>query len=134
MAQNPNDLVVTTGEYPAQIYRVVPKSVRVMALAAGATAIARFTAMAKNTATGLWVPAVQAGANGTGTISAFMDQNGAPRHATDETQANLIMEGEIHIDEIPFEAYGTLAELKAALTASGIRQKGFNIVGWPDFV
>lgn len=134
MAQNANELVDTSGVYPQQGWRVVPTSVQPKPFAAGATALARFTAVARNTATGLWVPAVQGGANGTGQIDGFVDQNGAPRHAADETQANVILGGEIHLDEIPFAVFGTLAQLKTALTASGIRQKGFTIKGWSDFV
>lgn len=131
MAQNANQLFSSANGKGSGL-RCFPTSVQPKSFAAGATALAPLTPVAFNTSTGFWVPYASGGANGTGTISGFVWPDAAPRHATDETTANVALGGRIHLDDIPIISGYTLAQLKASLITDA-RTRGFIIEGLADF-
>ena len=127
MAQNANEQFSQTAG-PGSGLRIFPALTRACSLAAGATALAVGTPMAYNTSTNLWVVFASGGANGTGTIGGFVYPNPAPRHATDETTAVLMLKGKIHISDIPILAGYTLAQLKTEMQSVAFR-KGLEVEG-----
>lgn len=135
MALNANQLYgneVTVG--PS--LRVWPLSARPVEFAAGSGTLPLLRALAYNTSTNKWVPWTTGGANGTGTIRAFVWPKPITLHATDEVLGVVLMAGDVHFKDIPV-AGGTEAELIAAirvppagesLRALGIHIKGLALV------
>lgn len=129
MAFGANELY-TTGTGSGSSPRAWATAVGQKALAAGSGTIARLTPMALNTSTHFWTPFQSGGLNGVGTIGGFLWPNDAVLDAANQTLGVIMLRGEIHIDDIPIIAGYTLAQLKTAINASSLRQKGILIRGW----
>lgn len=123
-----NNLVSSVTSIPATT-RTIPRSIHPKTLAAvgAAPLYAVLTPMAYNTSTNKWVIWANGGANGTGTIGGFLNEP-AQTDASNDVIANMVMSGQIHVDDVPVPSGQTLANLKIAL-ADGMRSRGFDIVG-----
>lgn len=128
MALQTNEKVSSVTSIPAT-KRVWPTVIQPKTLAAvsGAPTLAILTPLAFNTSTGFWVVWTSGGANGTGSIAGFLNEE-TVTSATLETLVNVILGGEIHYEDIPVPSGETLANLKTALR-SGPRTLGLTITG-----
>lgn len=129
MAYNANEKYSALYSNQNDLKRLNPSSVQPKQFASGSGSIAPLQAVAFNTSTNMWVPWANGGANGTGTISGFAERE-IVLDADEEVLGNVIMGGQIHMDDIPVFG-GTATQLKAACVS--LRSLGFNIQGLPDF-
>ncbi len=118
-----------------RIDSIRPKTV---AAAAGDPVYPPMTPMAYNTSSGYWVPFTQGGSNETNVIRAFVGPAGCQASASGEVLAELILEGEVHRDDINTAAIRALlggspseANVDTALAAGdpSLRELGINVVG-----
>lgn len=132
MALNPNEQFSTvTGKGSG--LRIFPTDVQPKVFAAGTGTIKEGTALAKNTSTGFWVVLDADGNNGTNVLKGFAERD-IELDADEEVQGQVMMEGRIHIDDIPLvTGVYNLAELKTAIIA-GVRALGITVEGMPEFV
>lgn len=97
------------------------------------------TPMAFNTSTNLWVPFTQGGANGSAVVRAFLAEK-VVLDLTGEVQAVLMLEGEVHRDDINTAAIRAAiedatgaavseAQLDAALKAQLLRELSLHVRG-----
>lgn len=110
--------------------RCIPEIVGEKTIAAigAAPTLTRLMPMAYNTSTNKWVVWTNGGANGTGTILAFIWPDEVPTDAANDTLAVMLLAGELHFDDIPVPSGETSANLKTALR-SGPRTVDFTIRG-----
>lgn len=132
MAQNINEQV-SSAAGPAAMLRYLAKTIQPKNFTANIGTLAPLTPVAFNTSTGFWTKFADSGANGTGTIGGFVGPDGLVSHATENVLGNVILAGDIHLDDIPIISGYTLAQLKTAIIASLLRSKGFRIQGMPNF-
>lgn len=104
------------------------------------TELPQGTPMAFNTSTNLWVPFTQGGANGSAVIRAFLAEK-VTLDVTNEVQAVLMLEGEIHRDDVNTAAIRAIlatatgvaapteAELDTALKAQLLRELSLHVRG-----
>lgn len=106
-------------------------AVRKFATAAGSPTLARLTPVARNTSTGQWVAWTNGGANGTGTIKGFVwsDNDGLALDASDETLGVVMLEGQIHHDDVPVPSGESQGNLTTALQAETLRELGIFVQG-----
>lgn len=86
------------------------------------------TPLAYNTSTEKWVVWTHGGPNGTGTIKGILYPNEAEIDDTDDVIAQVMLQGEIHWDDVVVPSGETEANLKTALR-SGPRDIGIRVVG-----
>lgn len=88
---------------PGSDIRIFPEVVQVKKFAAGTTAMLRGTPVALNSSTGFMVPLDDDGTNATNVIVGFLAQDHTLL-AGGETLAPVMIEGRIHIDDVPLIA------------------------------
>lgn len=132
MAQNINEQV-SSAAGPAAMLRYLAKTIQPKNFAANIGTLAPLTPVTFNTSTGFWTKYANGGSNGTGTIQGFVGPDSVVSHATENVLANVILAGDIHLDDIPIISGYTLAQLKTDIIASLLRSKGFTIQGMRDF-
>lgn len=93
----------------------------------GAPELAVGTPMAFDTAADDWVPWVDGGANGTGTIRAFVYPDAIATSATEEVLGQLMVAGTIHGADV-VDRYADQATLDAALKA-GLSERSLYVTG-----
>ena len=108
--------------------RVAPTAILPKTLAAGSGTLARLTPVAYNTSTDKWVAWTNGGANGTGTISGFLNEE-VTLDASDELIANVILTGKIHAADVALPSGESQGNLDTALKAASLREKGMIVQG-----
>jgi len=95
--------------------------------------------LARNTSTGFWTPYAQAGANGTGTIRAFVYPDEIQLVAAGEVVGQMLRKGSVHRDDVNTAAIRALcpgtdpteAELDTALRGGtpSLREMNIEVLG-----
>jgi hypothetical protein len=101
--------------------------------ASGSLTLAKLTPVAYNTSTGFFQIFASGGSNGTGTIDGFVWPDQIVLDGSNEVTGQVMLAGRIHLDDIPIVSGYTLAQLKTALLASIVRNKGIIIEGMVGF-
>lgn len=133
MAITPRDL----GSGPSvenPLQRVFPKDLQAKTFAANGAAatldLPPLTPVAYNTSTNLWVPWVNGGANGAGTILGFVWPHTITLYATGggETIGSVMLAGELHYEDIDLSAGGgTSSQLIAQLQVNNPSLRSINL-------
>ncbi|HCT44790.1 MAG TPA: hypothetical protein DF699_06235 [Phycisphaerales bacterium] len=119
----PNE--VTEGVKPNMDYHVV--HVLEFAAAGSDTTYPVGMLLAYNTATDKWVPWVDGGSNGTGTVSGIVGPRPHDALAAGETLGNVALQGKFDFVALSSAAGDNAATLAAALRAPTVREKGLII-------
>ena len=126
MALNPNEkFTTTTGVGSGK--RIFPTSAQAMVFAAGTGTLAEGTPVAFDTSVGFWKLFQDAGINGIGVIKGFLTKP-VTLDSDEEVMGVVMLNGRIHIDDIPIVTGYTLAQLKAKIKA-GVRDLGIIVEG-----
>lgn len=127
MAYNANELYKSasgTNPFP----RCEPRTIQPKTFASGSGTLDPLTPVAFNTSSNKWVVWANGGANGAGTIKGFVGFDAVVLDSDEEVLGNVILEGKLHLDDIPVPSGQTLSNLKIALR-SGPRDLGLIIQG-----
>lgn len=119
--------------------RMFPRKNKVGTLAAqtGAPTLPKGTPLAYNTSTNLWTVFTQGGSNGEAVIRGFlMDVDGVATSATEEVQVVIMLEGDVHRDDINTTAIRAVlggsaneAQVDTALQAQLLRELSLHVQG-----
>lgn len=138
MALNDNELFNTVPGKGAEIRMVVHRNkVGTLAGQTDAPLLPKGTPLAWNTSTGMWTVFTQGGTNGTNAIRGFVqDAGGVQTHATNEVQVVVMLEGEIHRDDVNTAAIRAVlggspseANIDTALQSQTLRELGIHVRG-----
>ena len=83
--------------------------------------------LAYNTSTNKWVPWVDGGSNGTGTVSGIVGPRPVDALSAGEVLGNIALQGKFDFDALSSAADDVAADLAAALRVSTVREKGLII-------
>lgn len=133
MAYADRELFVQDDAVPAKP-RIYPREggvvVGTLAAVGAAPTYLKMTPMAFNTATNLWVVWTSGGGNNTGVVGAILYEE-ITVDAADTVHAQLMTDGEFHIDDIAVPSGETLANLKTALKNPATRNQLLRVQGLP---
>lgn len=129
MAIQPKELFSSTTVNPFPRVHAKEVLTKKCKLLAAAPLLAALTPMAVETSSGMWVPWRNDNTPaGSGTIRGFIYPEAHQLHATNETIATIMLQGEIHHDDVPVPSGETQNNLTAALKA-GLGDRGIFVVG-----
>ena len=138
MAYNPNELYSDADVSPSP--RIAAKRIGPKTFASGSGTLAKGTPVARSSATTFWVPWTNAGGNQTGTIRGFVWPDDVVLDSDEEVLGQVMLEGDLHYDDIPVPTGETAANMATALKVSpgvadglpSCRELGLHIQGLPD--
>jgi len=132
MAYTANELYSSVAG-KGSVLRGYPTVVQPKTFGTGTALLAALTPVAFNTTTGFFVLYQNGGANGAGTIAGFIWPDAVQLVSGSEVLGQVLLEGRIHINDIPIVTGYTLAQLQADIITSLVRNKGIIIEGMANF-
>ena len=131
MALETNEQYVAGSALQNQNLRIVAEEIKPKTFASGTGTLAAGTAVTYNTSTNLWQIFDDDGSNGTNALKGFVWPNAIELNASAEVVGNVMLRGEVHVDDIPIVDVAVgydLAGLQGVLR-SGARELGIKVQG-----